>query len=75
MTRDDIYRAVLEERILQVSKHGDRSVCKLTRNEQLVVMLEEAGECARAVLDGDATGLKAELVQLAACCFAVLEGL
>ncbi len=75
MQRADIYQAVLEERILQVSKHGERSVCKLTRNEQLVVMLEEIGECARAVLDGDAAGLKDEMVQLAACCFAVLEGL
>jgi NTP pyrophosphatase (non-canonical NTP hydrolase) len=42
---------------------------------KLAVLGEEVGEVSRAFLEKDAAGLRAELVQVAAVCIAILEGI
>lgn len=82
MTRDDIWAAILAERERQAAKwtrghewgYGDCSSPLVSWTVKATVLMEEAGEVARAVLD-ETSGLKDELVQVAAVAVAMLEGL
>lgn len=75
MTRPEIFAAIEAERAHQDSKHGPDSMGgpNMSTTMRLVVMGEEYGEVCRAALDGDPEGFRKELVQLAACCVAILE--
>lgn len=53
---------------------GDCSSSKVPVVVKAAVLMEESGEVARAVLDGDAQQLHRELVQVAAVAVAWLEG-
>jgi len=54
---------------------GDCSSRRVPASVKVAVLAEESGEVARAVLEGDADGLRRELVQVCAVCWAWLEGL
>jgi len=81
MTIPDILAAVTAERARQSRLwdrdhehgHGDCSSPDVPEAVKVAVLAEEAGEVARAFLDGDRDGLRRELVQVAAICFAWLE--
>jgi len=83
VNRDEIWWAVLEERERQSEKWGgvhawgtgDCSSVRVRPEVKAVVLSEEAGEVSRAVLDGDPSQLRAELVQVAAVAVAWLESL
>jgi hypothetical protein len=83
MTRDAIIAAVIAERSRQHDKWagphawgaGDCSSPDVTDTTKATVLLEEAGEVARAVLEQDPDALRVELVQVAAVAVAWLEGL
>jgi hypothetical protein len=77
MTRAEIFTAIELERARQDSKHGADSMGgpNMSRSQRLVVLTEELGEVARAILDGDEAGLRHELTQVAACAVAMLERL
>ncbi len=82
MDRDAVFELIAAERKRQADRwagehawgSGDCSSDAVPVGIKAAVLLEEAGEVARAVLDGDAAGLKAELVQVAAVATAWLEG-
>lgn len=82
MTRDDIWAAILVERLRQAAKwrsphswgEGDCSSDSVAPIVKAAVLAEECGEVARAVLDGS-DNLRAELVQVAAVAVAWLESL
>ena len=60
------FELVREERERQDTQHGaDRSFCD---EKWLRIMVEEVGECARAIEDHDTEGLELEIVQVAAVC-------
>ncbi len=71
--------AVLDERARQDDKWrggpGDCSHPHTPDRQRLTVLTEEVGEVARAILDNQPDQLHAELVQVAAVCAALLEGL
>ena len=81
MTSDEILAAVLAERSRQhglwgrdhAHGHGDCSSPDVPGAVKVAVLTEEAGEVARAFLDGDREGLRRELVQVAAVAWAWLE--
>ena len=81
MTRDRIYAMVDAERVRQAVKWaapgywgtGDCSSPDVRPEVKAVVLGEECGEVARAVLDRDHAQLVAELVQVAAVAVAWLE--
>lgn len=81
MTREEVFRLVDAERELQglrwAARHewgqGDCSSALVADPVKVAVLLEEAGEVARAVLDRN--GIRDELVQVAAVAVAWLEGL
>ena len=83
MTRGEILAAITGERERQHRKwdrdhdhgYGDCSSAGVPEAVKVAVLTEEAGEVARAFLDGDRAGLQRELVQVAAVAFAWLEGL
>lgn len=74
MTRDEITRAIDAELSRALDKHGDASMsgAAMSPAQRYVVIGEECGEVARALLDGDAVGLEEELTQVAACAIAWL---
>jgi NTP pyrophosphatase (non-canonical NTP hydrolase) len=82
MTRGEIFAAVVAERERQAAKWGgehdwgtgDCSSDLVSAAVKAAVLAEECGEVARAALDGT-TGLKDELIQVAAVAVAWLEGL
>lgn len=82
MNRADIYALIDAERDRQRDKwdrphawgSGDCSSPNVADGVKAAVLAEEAGEVARAFLEGDATGLTDELVQVAAVAVAWLEG-
>lgn len=82
MTRERIWAAILTERSRQSAKwdrehdwgYGDCSSDMVDPAVKAAVLAEECGEVARAALDGS-TGLRDELVQVAAVAVAWLEGL
>lgn len=53
--------------------HGDCSSMQVARTTKTTVLMEEAGEVARAVLDNKLDGLVDELVQVAAVAVAWIE--
>jgi hypothetical protein len=81
VTRADVFAAITDERERQAAKwggphdwgHGDCSSPDVADIVKAAVLCEEAGEVARAVLDG--RGLRDELVQVAAVAVAWLEAL
>jgi NTP pyrophosphatase (non-canonical NTP hydrolase) len=79
MTTQQIIDAIAQERKRQEEKHGEFSVAGPFKSdaERLVILVEEVGEVARALQDGDAESenLRAEIVQCAAVCVAWLESL
>ncbi len=83
MTRDQVYALVDAERVRQGSiwnrdhdwGHGDCSSSGVAPIVKAVVLAEECGEVARAVLDKNSALLLDELVQTAAVAVAWLESL
>ena len=83
MNRSDIYAAIDAERERQADKwggahdwgHGDCSSPAVADIVKTVVLSEECGEAARAVLDTDIDQLRTELIQVAAVAVAWLEAL
>lgn len=69
--------AIRAEQVRAQRKHGDLSMSGASMNDaqRVVVLSEELGELARAVLDGDRDSLRAELVQLAGAAMAWAERL
>jgi len=79
---DQILRELAAERVRQEllvesGKHDMSCAHPLKRNcERLGVLMEEVGEVARAINDGEPTGnLRAELVQVAAVCVSWVEAI
>lgn len=83
MNRSDIYAAIDAERERQADKwggahdwgHGDCSSPAVDDSTKVMVLAEECGEAARAVLDTDIDQLRTELIQVAAVAVAWLEAL
>lgn len=83
MTRDDVLAAVVAERRRQEVRWGgphqwgtgDCSSPRVADPVKVMVLAEEVGEVARAVLDLDRDLLRTELVQVAAVAIAWLEAL
>lgn len=83
MNRAAIYALITAERTRQRDKWnkphdwgtGDCSSPDVASIVKVAVLTEECGEVARAVLDKDNAGLRAELVQVAAVAVAWLESL
>ncbi len=74
MTHHEIMRAVDAELVRASEKHGDASMsgAAMSSAQRYVVLGEECGEVARAVLDGDDAALRSELIQVASCAVAWL---
>lgn len=78
---DQIIGDIIVERADQATKWnrphpwgwGDCSSNQVNPTTKATVLLEEAGEVARAILDQDLKGLRRELVQLAAVCVAIIQ--
>ncbi len=83
MKREAIFDAITEERRAQWRKFngphewgtGDCSSLTLMPEVKVMVLTEETGEVARAVMERDPDQLRTELVQVAAVCVAWLESL
>lgn len=83
MRRSDVYALIDDERERQHDKwtrshnwgYGDCSSSAVFVSTKSMVLTEECGEVARAVLDCDAESLRRELVQVAAVAVAWLESL
>ena len=83
MSRTDIYAEIDDERRRQQEKWGgnhawgagDCSSRAVHNSTKLMLLTEECGEVARAVLDIDAEQLRTELIQVAAVAVAWLEGM
>jgi hypothetical protein len=81
VTRSEVYALIDAERARQAARWnvhhahgwGDCSSSRVAPTVKAVVLAEECGEVARAVLDGN--GLREELVQVAAVAIAWLEGM
>jgi hypothetical protein len=83
VTRADVFAAIERERERQAIKwtrehdwgYGDCSSLGVASSVKGVVLTEECGEVARAILEKDALALRVELIQVAAVCVAWLESL
>ena len=83
MNRDSVFHLIDAERAHQLELWGrahdwgtgDCSDPDLPTPVKVMVLTEETGEVARAVLEGDPQALRAELVQVAAVAVAWLESL
>ena len=83
MKRPDIFAAIDAERDRQANKwsgphawgRGDCSSPAVRDSTKSMVLTEECGEVARAVLDLDVDATRAELIQVAAVAVAWLEAL
>ncbi len=81
--RADVYAEVDAERDRQAKKWGclhawgvgDCSSASVHNSTKVMVLAEECGEAARAVLDTDIDQLRTELIQVAAVAVAWLEAL
>lgn len=71
----EIFEAIAAERDNQNAKWGEGSIRDRSLAVGYTVLGEEVGEVARAILEGDAEGLRLELVQVAAVAVAILESL
>jgi NTP pyrophosphatase (non-canonical NTP hydrolase) len=63
------------ERARQDDTHGRPHERRYSDDRWLRVLVEEVGEVARAIEEGDGAGLKRELVQVAAVAVAFLEAI
>jgi NTP pyrophosphatase (non-canonical NTP hydrolase) len=61
MRYPDLLENLLEERVRQIAKFGERWE---TPEKRIVVMTEELGEIAKAINNKDEENLKEELLQL-----------
>lgn len=88
MDREGIFELINQERIRQITKWGtEQSFISAYRKafgtegldyylcQKAVVLTEEVGEVARAIQEADLQHIKDELVQVAAVCVAMMEGL
>lgn len=83
MNRAKVYEYIDDERARQAAKWGgvhewgtgDCSSNAVRGPVKMTVLMEEVGEVARALLDGNADQLETELVQVAAVAVAWLESL
>jgi hypothetical protein len=83
MTRNQVFALITAERARQQEKwagehdwgDGDCSGDGVPLTVKIVVLTEEVGECARALLDGDSDAFRTEMVQVAAVATAILESL
>ena len=88
MEREGIFELINQERLRQITLWGtEKELIDSIRgnygeeawdfylHQKAVVMTEEVGEVARAILEADSEHLKTELVQVAAVCVAMIEGL
>lgn len=71
-TQNSILQEVIQERQRQDNKFGP-SPRSLHSSVWLAVLLEELGEVARAILEGDSIGYKKELIQVSASAVAAVE--
>lgn len=72
--QDEVIQSVLLERYRQNKKWGPET-WKSPIHVKYIVLAEEFGEIAEAILNHDKKNLKEELVQVAAVCFKWLEAL
>ena len=70
MTPEQIVLAVTEERQRQMAKHGDPT---LAHEVYYLIMAEEFGEVAQAILQGRLVDARKELIETLACGFQWLE--
>jgi len=89
VTFPETMQAIIAERQRQIAKFGDANIggSGMGDADRVAVMTEELGEVAREVVDlrwlalspeevaRKRANLKAELVQLAACCVGFLEAM
>lgn len=76
MNRVEVFNRVNLHREQMDTKWGDKSIVAISKPHFVVTLLtEEVGEVARAVLEEDADGLKAELLDVIQICTAWLEAL
>jgi hypothetical protein len=81
MNRADVFDLIIDERQRQAGQwggphawgSGDCSSLEVAEPVKVMVLTEEVGEVARAVLDGDPEQVRRELVQVAAVAVAWLE--
>lgn len=74
MTREDIFDRISRHRDSMDLRHGDCSLNK-DRSLAVIILMEEVGEVARALLEHDDINLKYELYDVAQVAIAWLEGL
>ncbi|KKN49302.1 hypothetical protein LCGC14_0644010 [marine sediment metagenome] len=73
MSKESIWRRILDERVRQDEKFGSQR--KLSQETWLNILVEEVGEVAESILEHDDENYPVELVQVAAVCVAALEDL
>lgn len=73
MTRDEIFRAIVDERVRQDRLHGPALEREIDPIEWYLILAEEVGEVATALQHRDLDELELELVHVAAVAFATLE--
>ncbi len=71
--KQDIWSRILLERARQDEKWGKARERNQTKRQWLTILMEEVGEVAEAILEGDDANYPVELVQVAAVCVAALE--
>ena len=69
--KQDIWSRILLERARQDEKFGAQR--KLSPKDWLTILVEEVGEVAESILEGDIKNYPVELVQVAAVCVAAIE--
>jgi len=72
---NDVTRAVISERIYQDDMHGPIESAPHELGTWLILIEAELAEAKHAIIKGGSgrNGLRSELVQVAALCFAALE--
>ena len=77
LSRKNIYLLIDSERHRQLKLHGDKTPSNpaMSGEYKLMLMMEEVGECARAIQSGDNANLRDELIQVVALGVAYLESM
>lgn len=75
MIRKQIYDECTKHRIAMDHKYGKNSLPNLNPSDQMVILMEEVGEMARAILERDRDQYKAEAKDVMQVIVAILEGL
>lgn len=73
MSRDEIFRAIVDERMRQDRLHGPALEREIDPIEWYLILAEEVGEVATALQHRDLDELAVALVHVAATAFATLE--